>query len=592
MKEFLKLCLAAGCGGMTTLAGLGCGGFMFLAVFVATLSPPNVTPDGALLVVDLDLPVADGPQEWDPLLAMPIGGRGPTVHPARLWEITDALRRAAKDEQVAGVLLRGNVASNGLHSGWAALTELRAALVDFRASGKPLCATSTIYEESTYYLASTAEHVWVDPMGGMLLNGFASQRMYFASALEKLGVEIQVTRVGRYKSAVEPFLADERSPEDREQTEKLLAAINGEFVDGVAGSRTFDAQQLHAWMEEGRLIDGSEAVELGLADAALSHESMMTELAELLDTDEVETVSLEQYAMPDGPVKRPGNAVAVIYAEGTIVDGESREQIGGDTLARVLREAASNDDYKAVVLRVNSPGGSAIASEVILREAIALAKQKPFVVSMGTLAASGGYWISCQADHIIAEPNTITGSIGVFGMLPNTEGLMTKLGISVDVVKTAKHADVLALHRPKTPEEMETIQVIVDSIYDGFLERVSIGRDLPLDQVAEIAQGRVWSGRDALELGLVDQLGGLEDAIDEAIRRADLDADAPLRFPQAEDPSPMNAMLREFVADRRQRPLTTTGRFATEIDSLRRELEVVLGQGPVLARAPYLLRIE
>jgi len=484
------------------------------------------------------------------------------------------------------------VASNGLHSGWAALTELRAALVDFRASGKPLCATSTIYEESTYYLASTAEHVWVDPMGGMLLNGFASQRMYFASALEKLGVEIQVTRVGRYKSAVEPFLADERSPEDREQTEKLLAAINGEFVDGVAGSRTFDAQQLHAWMEEGRLIDGSEAVELGLADAALSHESMMTELAELLDTDEVETVSLEQYAMPDGPVKRPGNAVAVIYAEGTIVDGESREQIGGDTLARVLREAASNDDYKAVVLRVNSPGGSAIASEVILREAIALAKQKPFVVSMGTLAASGGYWISCQADHIIAEPNTITGSIGVFGMLPNTEGLMTKLGISVDVVKTAKHADVLALHRPKTPEEMETIQVIVDSIYDGFLERVSIGRDLPLDQVAEIAQGRVWSGRDALELGLVDQLGGLEDAIDEAIRRADLDADAPLRFPQAEDPSPMNAMLREFVADRRQRPLTTTGRFATEIDSLRRELEVVLGQGPVLARAPYLLRVE
>lgn len=521
-----------------------------------------------------------------------MGNGGPTVHPARLWEITDAIRRAAKDDHVSGVLLRGNVATTGLHSGWAALAELREALLDFKQSGKPLCAVATIYEEPTYYLASAADHVWVDPMGGVLLNGFASSRLYFASALEKLGVEMQVTRVGRYKSAVEPFLTDERSPEDREQTTMLLAAIEGAFVNGVTSTRSFDAATLRGWMEEGVLLSGDESVARGLTDGALGHADMISELEDLMKVDEFETITIEGYLKPDDPLKRPKNAVAVIYAEGAIVDGESREEVGGDTLARTLRAAADNDDFDAVVLRVNSPGGSAIASEVILREVVALSGKKPLIVSMGSLAASGGYWISCQADHIVAEPTTITGSIGVFGMLPNAGGLLDKLGLSVDVVKTAQHADVMAIHRAKTPEEMATIQVIVDSIYDGFLDRVSVGRDMDREKVAEIAQGRVWSGEQALELGLVDELGGLEDAIAFAKARAGLDADAALRFPQAEDPDFMNVMLKELAREGRDRPLTSTSPFVGEFESLRCELEALLGQGPVLARMPYLLRVD
>lgn len=592
MKDFLKLCLAAGCGSLTTLTGLGCGGFLFLVILAAAMETAKPVPEGALLVVDLDLPVADAPRELNPFEVLPMGNGGPSVHPARLWEITDAIRRAAKDDKVAGVLLRGNVASTGMHSGWAALAELREAMLDFKQSGKPLCAVATIYEEPTYYLASAADHVWVDPMGGVLLNGFASSRMYFASALDKLGVEMQVTRVGRYKSAVEPFLTDERSAEDREQTTMLLAAIEGAFVDGVTGSRAFDAATLRTWMEEGALLAGDEAVARGLADGALAHADMISELEDLMNVDEVRTITIEGYLIPDDPMKRPDKAVAVIYAEGAIVDGESREQVGGDALARQLRAAADNDDFEAVVLRVNSPGGSAIASEVILREVVALADKKPVVVSMGSLAASGGYWIACQADHIVAEPTTITGSIGVFGMLPNAAGLLDKLGLSVDVVKTAQHADVMAIHRAKTEDEMATIQVIVDSIYDGFLDRVSIGRDMDRAKVAEIAQGRVWSGVQAFELGLVDELGGLEDAIAVAKDRAGLDADAKLRFPQAEDPDFMNMMLRELAREGRDRPLTSTSPFVTELDSLRREFEAFLGQGPVLARMPYVLRVE
>lgn len=591
MKDFVKLCVAAGCGGLTTVAGLGCGGFLFLAMMLVATTMPQPRPGDALLVLDLDLPVADAPPRLDPLEALPVGGGGPSVHPVRLWEITDALRRAADDDQVRGVLLRGNVASDGLRSGWAALTELRAALDDFRASGKPVCATATIYDEPTYYLASAADHVWVDPMGGVLLDGFASQRMYFASALEKLGVEVQVTRVGKYKSAVEPFLADERSPEDREQTALLLAAIEGRFVDDVAGSRGMTGDVLRALMAEGRLQQGDEALDRGLIDAAVGHSDMIAELEDLLGVSELETFTVESYLDPQRDLERPSGAVAVIYAEGAIVDGDGHDGVAGDTLARTLRNAAEDDDLEAVVLRVNSPGGSAIASEVILREVVALSHRKPVVVSMGTLAASGGYWIACRADHIVAEPNTITGSIGVFGMLPNASGLLDTLGLSVDVVKTAEHADALSFHRARTDEEMASVQEVVDAIYDGFLERVSVGRGMDRAVVAELAQGRVWSGEQALELGLVDALGGLDDAIAVARDRASLSSDAPVRFPQVEEPDPFDAFLREVVRQRRNRPLTRAG-LALEVDGLRRELEQVLGQGPVVARMPYLLRIR
>ena len=407
---------------------------------------------------------------------------------------------------------------------------MREALQRFKASGKKIIAYDVNWREREYYLGSVADTIALHPLGGFELNGLSSESAFYAGALQKFGIGVQVTRVGKYKSAVEPFLLDKRSPENREQTEALLKDLWSELLTASGKDRNLSVQELQNIADTQGLLNPKEALDRKLVTKLAYQDEVIADLKKLTGSDEKDKsfrqVSLKSYAevaeskQDDRSSK---NQVAVVYAEGEIVNGQgSSGEVGGDRLARQLRQLRQNDEVKAVVLRVNSPGGSAIASDVIQREVILTRKAKPVIISMGSVAASGGYWIATYGDRIFAEPNTITGSIGVFGILPNVQTLANNNGITWDVVKTGRFADTQTLSRPKNPQELALIQKSVDQIYEQFLNKVSESRKLDRSKVAEIAQGRVWSGQKAKELGLVDELGGLESAVREAAKRAKL----------------------------------------------------------------------
>lgn len=364
------------------------------------------------------------------------------------------------------------------------------------------------------------------------MNGFSSEGMFLTGALDKFGIGVQVTRVGKYKSAVEPFLLKQMSPENRQQTQQLLGDLWGEFLRNVSASRKIGTQQLQTIADNQGLLMADEALKSKLVDKVAYFDEVVTDLKKLTGANSKDKsfkqISLKNYVKVAEEQKANAmnskNHIAVLYAEGEIVDGEGGvNQVGGDRIAKELRQLREENSVKAVVLRVNSPGGSATAAEVIGREVLLTRQKKPVIVSMGNLAASGGYWIAMGANRIFAEPNTITGSIGVFGMLLNIQKLSNDNGITWDVVKTGRYADANTISRPKTPQELASIQRIVDRIYDRFISKVAQSRKLPISKVQEIAQGRVWSGSAAKQLGLVDEIGGLENAIQEAAKQAKLE---------------------------------------------------------------------
>jgi protease-4 len=353
--------------------------------------------------------------------------------------------------------------------------------------------------------------------------------MFFAAALKKYGVQVQVTRVGKYKSAVEPYILDKMSEANREQLSSLLGDIWDDWKGAVAADRKLAPADIQDLSDEKGVLTGPEALKAGLVDRLEAPDQVLDELKALAGrkaTDlEFPQVDLETYMRI--PVANPSkNRIALVFAEGEIVDGNGHAgQAGGERLSRELRRLRLDPQVKAVVLRVNSPGGSALASELIQREVIMTRKVKPVVVSMGYLAASGGYWISTYGDRIFAEPNSITGSIGVYGLLPNIQKLAAEHGVSWDRIQTSRLADPTSIARPKSAVELARIQTVVDDIYDQFLTRVADSRRMTKDQVNEIAQGRVWSGRQAQKLGLVDELGGIQDAVRDAAKRARIQAD-------------------------------------------------------------------
>lgn len=518
MKEFFKMLLASLIALALVLGGLLVGFFIFVAALSS--GKEGTVTSGAMLVLNFDRPISDKPSSSDPnqVVMDALGGGGAKTYTLR--EVTDAIEYAAKDDRIKGIYLTGGVAKKGYLSGWGALREIRQNLVEFRKTGKRIVAWNDSHDESTFYLASVADEILVDPLGISEFNGFAANILFYAKALDKLGIGVQVTRVGKYKSAVEPFILEHISEANREQITKLLNDIWGAFLGDISKSRKLSVADLQQIADAGGLVRGDKMVQMKLADRTASFDQLLDELKQFTgakaDERTFKQVGLEHYLKAiEGKVPhRSGKGkIAVIYAEGDIVDGESRSQVGGNTVARLLRQARLDNDVKAVVLRVNSPGGSATASEVIQRETRLLNKNKPVVVSMGTVAASGGYWISTYGKRIFAEPATLTGSIGVFGMLPNIEKLSQTIGVNSDVVKTGKYADLNNWWRARGPEELDVIQQEVNFIYDAFISKVSEGRKLPAEKVREIAQGRVWSGVEAKNLGLVDELGGLEEAI-------------------------------------------------------------------------------
>ncbi len=524
MKSFLKTVFASFTGMILVLLLLA----VLIGVMLTAKETPQPIEDKTLLTLNLGVPIVDRQprQKFASVIRGALQDRKSDRQSLRA--VVTALRKAAKDDRISGLYIKGNVVRDGYASGWAALKEVRKAIEAFKASGKPVITWQEGLDEATLYVVSTADRLVLNPLGLLEFNGFASEVPYFRSAFEKYGIDVQVSRVGKYKSAVEPFLLDHMSEENREQLDTLLNDLFDEVVAAVAKSRNLPVSSLHELAQKEADVEADQALKRGLVTAVGYYDVVREKLEALTGTEAGKAIenqkSVSDYFATLTKDDKAKDKLAVIYAEGDIISGSDKDQVSGDYIASLLRKARTDDDVKAVVLRVNSPGGSASASDIIQRETILLAKKKPLVISMGAVAASGGYWISAYGDEIYAEPNTITGSIGVFGLFLNVQKLVNELGVKVEVARTAPAADVFSLFRPKTPQEMAIIQKFIDHIYAEFLDKVAEGRKLDRAAVHEIAQGRVWSGKRALELGLVDKLGGLEDAMASAAKRANLDS--------------------------------------------------------------------
>ena len=531
MGQFLKQTVASIVGtiaGFLIIITMGTTGFVMLLVAATATSVESQVKNKSVLVLDLATPIRDS--------TPPVNVRkvitGNIDESVTLRDVVQSLEKASKDDRIVGLFLDGR--KDSASSGYAVMEEVKNAIAKFKASGKKIIAYDEALSEREYYLASVADEVILNPMGIMEFNGLSSQQTFFKGALEKYGVGVQIVRVGDYKSAVEPYTREDLSPENRQQTAQLLNDLWQKFITTVAQNRDLDREHLQAIAFDKGFIEPEEAEELGLIDKIGYFDYVSSQFRELTAQSDKKTetfrkVSLKNYIgeLQDDDVEEIiGDRIAVIYAEGSIVGGKGNvEQIGSDRFTQEFRKLREDDNVKAIVLRVNSPGGSATASEIILREVLLTKKEKPVVVSMGNIAASGGYWISTGADYIFAEENTITGSIGVFGLIPNIEKIGNDNGITWDVVQTGKFANIGSNVRPKTDAELAIYQKSVTQTYDLFLNKVSRYRNLAKDEVQQIAQGKVWSGKEAVKIGLVDDIGGLEKAIAYAAEKAELGTD-------------------------------------------------------------------
>lgn len=609
MKNFMTSMLGALAALAIFTGGCVLTVFAVFAVLAALGGDPSAPAfeRGSYLVFDLSANISDAPPAVE---LSHLGGDGETL---QLRSLTHALRAAGADERIAGVYITGDLTPAAFGSGYAALREVRRALLDFRVSGKPIQAYLTYATTKSYYLASAATDLAIDPYGIILMPGLASEPVFFAGAFEKYGVNVQVTRVGKYKSAVEPFTRRDMSPENREEVQLLLNDLWSGILADIAPSRGLTPEEIQTSVDAEGLLRADVAVSSKLVDRVAYrdeiYDALKTKTRRAGTTEPFKQVPIAEYAKLVRDRPEPANdkstegstgagrgRIAVVYAEGEIVDGEGDTgEVGGSTFSRELRKLRQDDDIKAVVLRVNSPGGSASASEVIQREMRLLKKVKPVIVSMGTYAASGGYWISAYGDRIFAEPSTITGSIGVFGIQFDVAKLANNFGVTFDSVKTGKFADALTISRPKTEEELAVFQRMVDWIYQEFVGKVAEGRQLPRETVEEIAQGRVWSGAEAQKRGLVDELGGLDDAIVFAAHRAGLGNNYRLvEFPRQKD---LLQAVQEFIEKHTSRSARTQStslgakiveRFEGEVKVLR-SFRDPLG---VYARLPLNLSIR
>lgn len=503
-------------------------------------------------------------------------------------DIIASLENAKTDEKIKGIYLE---ISDPI-AGFATLEEIRNALLDFKKSGKFIYSYSEVYSQKAYYVASVASKLYINPQGGMEIKGLSSQIMFFKNMLDKLNIEVQIFRHGKFKSAIEPYMLDKMSSANREQVETYLGSIWNQMTKGISEQRNLSVLEINEVANNLSIKSVEDALSLKFVDDLKYEDEVLSELKKTIKVDEkknINFVSLEKYAKNNSSKSKSKNKIAVIYAVGAIESGKGDdEKIGSETTVKAIKEARLDTNVKAIVLRVNSPGGSALASDVIWRE-VNLAKQsKPFIVSMGDVAASGGYYISCAADRIFAQPNTITGSIGVFGMIPNAQkALSEKLGITIDTVNTNKHSDVGTILRKATTTEFNYIQQSVERIYDVFITKVSIGRNISKAQVDSIGQGRVWSGSDAIKINLVDELGSLNDAIAYAAKKSNCKDYKIIDLPKQKDP--IEELLNMNKDDIEAR--TIKSKLGNHFSYLM-QVKNVLDLKGIQARLPYELIIE
>ena len=512
MKEFLRSTLA-------TITGVLICGFIFiilgvtmLAGFVASSESETIVMPNSVFTLELKGTVQERyqPSPVDQFFEDQISTYG-------LEDILNSIQKAKEDEQIKGIYLH----TGALACSTASLQAIHRALADFKQSGKFLIAYADMYTQGGYYLASVADKVIVNPVGSLSWHGLASETMFLKDFLAKIGVKMQIFRVGTYKSAVEPMTNTEMSPANREQTQAFLESTWKSIVSDVAASRNISVDSLNLLADQNMdLRPAEDYVRCGLADTLMYKDEVLSylkSLAGLTEEDNLQTLSLDEMTRVKSvtPKSKTRDVVAVYYAYGEIDNGSSYDEgINSEKVAKDLRDLRKDKNVKAVVLRVNSPGGSAYGSEQIWREVTLLKAEKLVVVSMGDYAASGGYYISCAANKIVAEPTTLTGSIGIFGMMPDASELLTnKLGLHFDGVKTHKMADMGSMSRPFNAEESALMQQMVNQGYALFTKRCAEGRNIPLEELCKIAEGRVWTGSMAKELKLVDELGGLDTAI-------------------------------------------------------------------------------
>ena len=529
--RFSKVLLAAFLG---TLIAMVVTFFIKIGVFtsiISTLSTTNsettatVKPNSVLYMkLDYEIPDQSNDDGFSNIDFSTMESKDATG----LNEILRNIEYAKTDPNIKGIYLE----LSSIPTSTATLQELRNKLIEFKESGKFIISYAENYSQTAYYIGSVADKVYLNPEGMLDLHGMASQVMFYKNLLEKLDIEMQIVRGpnNRFKSAVEPYFLDKMSEANREQMDKLLGSVWGQLLIDMSQSRNISVDELNEIANNlDTYFDADKALEHKLVDGLLYKDQILNELKGLTGSNKkVNAIANADYAKSYNTKNASKNEVAIIYAEGQIYDGKSSDQtkIYSENLSRTIRKAREDENVKAIVLRVNSPGGSALASAVIGREVELATKEKPVIVSMGNYAASGGYWISANADYIFANPTTLTGSIGVFGTFPNLKGFLNnKIGLTFDVAKTNENADFGTLTQPLSEFQYAKLQENVVKTYDAFTNLVANGRGLRQSYVDSIGQGRVWAGVDAIELGLVDQLGDLEDAIAFAVQKAELGSD-------------------------------------------------------------------
>ena len=536
--KFFKMVLAV-------VVGMFAGGVLFFVVMIALVAAAIGSSEGmnsqktvsvsenTVLRMDLSHTIKEQNKNEDFNFT---SGKFKITENLGLQNIVRTIEKAKTDDKIKGIYLP----LSSMPNGFATTDVIRRSLIDFKESGKFIVAYGEYASQKAYYLSSVADKIYINPEGIVEIRGIGTQLTFFKKMLDKLEAEVQVFKVGTFKSAIEPFIREDVSEPNRKQLEYLLGGIKEDFINNISKSRGITPAHLENSINELKITSAEKAVELGLIDAAYYADEVIADLAERLSIEEgaeIEFIDMNKYGSAiktETPLTK--NMVAVVYAEGDIVSDKAEDKLSSEEFAEIIRKLRLNEDVKAIVLRVNSPGGSALASEVIWRELELAKKDKKLIVSMGNLAASGGYYISCGADYIFAEENTITGSIGVFGLVPNFETfLKNKIGVTFDEVNLNTHASMNGVTNKFDALEHQVIQNGVERVYNTFTKRVAEGRNMHQDSVKVYAEGRVWTGEQALKIGLVDKIGDLDDAIAYAVELSEVDDYRLKEFPKKKE---------------------------------------------------------
>ncbi len=558
--------------------------FFFAIATIVGAEEQIVVKSNSVLELDLSTPIKDyAPKEDNPIAeALELNEERLALN-----KIINAIENAKTDDKIKGISIK----TTFINAGIAQTQAIRNKLEEFKESGKFIYAYNDIYTQKNYYLSSVADSLFLNPVGAIDFRGLSTEILYFKDFEDKYGIKMEVVRHGKYKSAVEPFLENKMSDANREQTTSFLKSIWSEITEDISNSRNISIEELNNIADNSNGRNAEIALKNKLIDASIYEDEYQEKLAGGSD-EKVNTISIEDY-INSGKGRISSTAkdkIAVIYAQGDIVYGEGNEHyIGQGIINKAIKKARKDDNVKAIVLRVNSPGGSALASELIWRELELTKKEKPLVVSMGNLAASGGYYIACNADKIIAEPTTITGSIGVFGAIPNFSQFADNIGINAEQVSTNNSASY-SVFEPMNQKFYDVTKEGVEQIYTTFVNRVSTGRNMTFEQVNEIAQGRVWTGKEAIEKGLVDQLGGLEDAIKVAAELAEVQNFRVRNYPHYKTDLKDALQMNPFMKASKEEILKET--MGDENYQLYNNIHKMKNLEGIQARIPFIFQIK